>query len=251
MSRVKHNATHQFSAGLNNAPENHPAALNDLPITSPVFQGWKVYYEPLSLGAAYASDAYWEATAVTTGTIVAGDSNSIKLLSKTATASDNSGYNLRHDIATVQTAAATKKYYFETVVKLTHASGTVAANEWFVGWTNDEAAKHTDGILWDFEDGFGFGQLDGGTPVFVTNSSDSEQSIPMSGALTTAVYRKYACYFDGTNYNLYEDDVLITQAVASPAPVADVPLGFQIDFKTGEVKINHLMGKYALFALEL
>ena len=251
MSRVKHNAQHQFTAGLNNAPDNHPAAVNKLPITSPVFQGWKVYYEPLNLGAAYASDAYWEATAVTTGTIVAGDSNSIKLLSKTATASDNSGYNLRHDIATVQFAAATKKYYFETVVKLTNVSGTQAANEWFVGWGNDEAAKAAGGTAWDLEDGFGFGQLDGGTPVFVTNSSDSEQSIPLSGALVSGTYRKYACYFDGTNYNLYEDDVLITQALASPAPVADVPLGFQIDFKTGEAKVNHLMAKYALLAVEL
>ncbi len=251
MSRVKHNAQHQFTAGLNNAPETHPAALAELPITSPVFQGWKVYYETLNLGAAYASDAYWEATAVSTGTIVAGDSNSIKLLSKTATATDNSGYNLRHDIATVQVAAATKKYYFETIVSVTHDSGTVADNEWFIGWTNDEAAKHADGILWDFADGFGFGQLDTATPVFVTNSSDSEQSIPMSGTLVTATYRKYACYFDGTNYNLYEDDVLITQAVANPAPVADVPLGFQIDFKTGQANKNFLMAKYALLAVEL
>ena len=73
----------------------------------------------------------------------------------------------------------------------------------------------------------------------------------MSGGLTAGTYRKYACYFDGTNYNLYEDDVLITQAVASPAPVADAPLGFQADFKTGEAKVNHLQAKYALFALEL
>jgi len=249
MSRVKHNAVHKFAAGLNNAPDNHPAALNDLPISSPVFQGWKVYYEPLSLGAAYASDAYWEATAVVTGTVLAGDSNSIKLSAKATT--DNSGYNLRHDIATVQTAAATKKYYFETIVALTNVSGTQAANEWFSGWTNDEAAKAAGGTAWDFEDGFGFGQLATGTPVFVTNSSDSEQSIPMSGALVSGTYRKYACYFDGTNYNLYEDDVLITQAVANPAPVADVPLGYQLDYKSGEAKSNTLQAKYALFALEL
>jgi len=251
MSRVQHNAQHNFNAGLNNAPVNHPAALHQLPITSPVFQGWKVYYEPLSLGAAYASDAYWEATAVATGTIIAGDSNSIQLLSKSATATDNSGYNLRHDIATVQVASATKKYYYETVLKLTHASGTVADNEWFIGWTNDEAAKASGGTAWDFEDGFGFGQLDTATPVFVTNSSDSEQSIEMSGTLVTATYRKYAVYFDGTNYNLYEDDILITQAVANPAPVADTPLGFQIDFKTGQANVNHLQAKYALLAVEL
>ncbi len=249
MSRVKHNAVHQFTAGLNNAPNNHPAGLHDLPITSPVFQGWKVYYEELNQGAAYVDDAYWEFNSIVSGTIGAGDSNSIILDAGATT--DNSGVELRHDIATVQTAGATKKYYFETVIALTHASGALVDNEWFVGWTDDQKSTHADGILWDFEDGFGFGQLDTGTPVFVTNSSDSEQSIPMSGALVTATYRKYACYFDGTNYNLYEDDVLITQAVANPAPVADVPLGCNIDFKTGEAKQNTLQVKYNLFALEL
>ena len=247
MSRVKHNATHQFAAGLNNAPENHPAALHELPISSPIFQGWKLYYEPLNIGAAYADDAYWEITSVVSGTLGAGDSNSIVMDAGAAT--DNSGYELRHDIATIQTAGATKRYYFETVVKLT--ATTMASNEWFVGWTNDEKSTNAGGAAWDFEDGFGFGQLAAGTPVFVTNSSDSEQSIAMSGALTTATYRKYACYFDGTNYNLYEDDVLITTSVASPVPVADVPIGCNIDFKTAESVQNTLNVKYNLFALEI
>ena len=249
MSRVKHNAQHNFAAGLTNAPENHPAALHELPISSPVFQGWKVYYEPLARGITYADDAYYEITAAGTGTQGAGDSNSLKLTAQATTI--NTGYNIRADAATVQTAGATKRFYLETVLKLTHASGTMAANEWFVGWTNDERAFNASGIAWDFEDGFGFGQQDAGTPVWVTNSSDSEQSIAMSGALVTATYRKYACYFDGTNYNLYEDDVLITQAVANPAVVADVPLGFQIDYKSGEAKTNHLQAKYALLAMEL
>ncbi len=247
MARVKHNAVHQFTAGLNNAPDNHPAGIHALPITSPVFQGWKVYYEELNQGAAYADDAYWEFNSIVSGTIGAGSSNSIELNAGAAT--DNSGTELRHDLATIQTAGATKKYYFETVVMLT--ATVVADNEWFVGWTNDEKSQNANGLAWDFEDGFGFGQLDTATPVFVTNSSDAEQSIPMSGALTTAVFRKYACYFDGTNYNLYEDDVLITQAVATPVPVADVPIGCNIDFKTGESAQNSLNVKYNLFALEL
>ena len=247
MARVKHNAIHQFTAGLNNAPDNHPAALHELPITSPVFQGWKVYYEELNQGAAYVDDAYWEFESITSGVIAAGDSNS--LLLDIGAATDNSGVELRHDIATIQTAAATKKYYFETVVKLT---ATVQAdNEWFVGWTNDEKSTAAGGTAWDFEDGFGFGQLDTKDPVFVTNSSNTEQSIPMSGVLVSGTYRKYACYFDGTNYNLYEDDVLITQAVATPAPVADVPIGCSLDFKAGEAARNLLYVKYNLFALEL
>ena len=247
MSRVKHNAQHNFTAGLTNAPENHPAALHELPISSPVFQGWKVYYEPLNIGAAYVDDAYWEMNQVTSGVLGAGDSNS--LLLDIGAATDNSGVELRHDIATVQTAAATKKYYFETVVKLT--ATTMASNEWFVGWTDDQKSTNANGIAWDFADGFGFGQLATGTPVFVTNSSDSEQSIPMSGALVLSTYRKYACYFDGANYNLYEDDVLITTAVANPAPVADVPIGCNIDFKAAESVRNLLNVKYSLFAIEL
>ncbi|KKL70285.1 hypothetical protein LCGC14_2106460 [marine sediment metagenome] len=247
MPRVKHNAIHQFKAGLNNAPENHPAAI--LPITSPVFQGWKTYYEALTIGATYADDAYWDITVVGTGTLAPGDSQSMKFASKATTI--NSGYSIRHLVGTVQTAAATKKFYLETIVKLTHTSGSMALNEWFVGWTNPEASHNSGGAAWDFEDGFGFGQLDNSTPVWVTNSGDTEQSIPLSGTLVTATYRKYACYFDGTNYNLYEDDVLITQAVASPAVVADTPLGCQVWFKTGEAKTNNLQVQYALLALEI
>ena len=247
MARVKHNALHQFTAGLNNAPANHPAS--QIPVTCPVFQGWKEYYEPLTLGATYASDAYWEILAISSGTFGAGDSNSIKLTAATTT--DNSGYSFRHDTATMQPAGATKKYYFETIVKLTHSSGTMAANEWFLGYTNDEVALAAGGTVWDFENGFGFGQIDGGTPVFVTNDSDSEQSIPLSGTLVTATYRKYACYFDGTNYNLYEDDVLITQVVANPVPVADAPLGFSIHYKSGEAKTNDFQAKYSYLAYEL
>lgn len=247
MSRTKHNALHQFSVGANTAPTNHPAKV--LPFSHPTQQGWKVYYEGLDKGATYADDAYYDVTAISSGTFGPGDENSIKLTANTTT--DNSGYMITHKAATMQLSSATQKWYLETIVKLTHASGTVAANEWFVGWTNVEQATSSGGTAWDFEDGFGFGQLDGGTPVFVTNSSDSEQSISLGGALTTAVYKKYACYFDGTNYNIYEDDVLVAESVASPAVVADVPLSVNVLYKSGEAKTNHLMVKYALLAVEL
>jgi len=247
MARVKHNAVHQFSAGVNAGPSAGPSAA--LPFVHPTQQGWKVYYHELNQGAVLVDDAYWEITAITTGTVGPGDSNSIKLTAKATTT--NSGYEIRQNIADIQVGAATKKFYLETIVKLTNASGTQAANEWFVGWTNDEQATAAGGTAWDFEDGFGFGQLDTATPVWVTNSSDSEQSIAMSGALTSGTYRKYACYFDGTNYNLYEDDVLKSTTVASPAVVADAPLGLNVLYKSGEAKTNHLMVKYALLAVEL
>lgn len=246
MSRVKHNALHNFAAGVNSAPAGNPAI--SLPFSHPVQQGWKTYYEDFA-GIAPATDAYFTATAIASGTALAGDSNSIKFTSNTS--SDNSGYNLLAKLATAQLGGATKKFYFETVVKLTHASGTIAANEWFVGFTNAELPINSGGAAWDFEDGFGFGQLDGATPVFVTNSSDVEQSIALGGALTTAVYKKYACYFDGASYNLYEDDVLVATSVASPAVVADAPLGFNFEYKSGEAKTNVFNIKYALCAVEL
>jgi len=247
MSRVLHNATHQFKAGLNNAPRNNPASV--LPFTHPIFQGWKVYYEQLTDGAIRTDDAYWEVTASGSGTIGPGADHSLVLTAQATTI--NTGYALQKELADIQPTAADKKYYLETRVKLTHASGTMAANEWFVGWTTKADAHHNDGVLWEFADGFGFGQLDGGTPVFVTNSSDAEQSIALSGALTTAVYRKYACYFDGTNYNIYEDDVLIAQTPANPVPVADVPFTFNLNFKVGEGKTNTFEIQYALLACEL
>ena len=80
MSRVKHNAVHQFAAGVNAASSNNPAS--SVPFIHPTQQGWKVYYEPLSKGATYADDAFYEITAVTTGTLTPGDSNSLKFAAK-------------------------------------------------------------------------------------------------------------------------------------------------------------------------
>ena len=230
---------------MNAAPDNHPA--KSLPFSHPTQQGWKVYYHEASDGSVKVDDAYWDITVTSSGTYGAGSSNSINLLNDGS--NDNSGYGVRHEVAHVQLGGATKKYYLETIVMVTAAS--VADTEWFVGWTNDETPRAAGGTAWDFEDGFGFGQLDTGTPVFVTNDTDSEQSISLSGALTTAVFRKYACYFDGTNYNIYEDDILQTVVNANPAVVANVPLGLSMNFKSGAAAAQDLEIKYVLLAVEL
>ncbi len=244
-----HKNQHQFSAGATVAgADKNPSRY--LPFDLPTQAGWKVYYKELNIGAVYTDDGYWEPAAISSGTFGPGDSNSIKLTADTT--ADNSGYEIRHEVAHVQVGSITKKFYLETIVKLTNASGTQAANEWFVGWTDDTQATASDGATWAFADGMGFGQLDGGEPVFVTNTSGSEQSIAMGGgALTSGTYRKYACYFDGTAYHLYSDDELFSSTAASPDTEADAPLGLSVLFKSGEAKTNHLMIKYALLAVEL
>ena len=244
---VKHNALHQFTVGLNNAPTSHPA--NVLPFTHPVFQGWKVYYEQFTDGAVRVDDAFWNITALTTGTIVAGSENSLELSSKATTT--NSGYIVQRNLADIELTDNTKKFYLETRVKFTHTAGTVKANEWFVGWASDEQATASGGILWDADEILGFGHLDADTSVyFISREDNNNQLISLGADLTTGVYAKFACYFDGTNFNLYKDDSLVG---VSPMTELndDEGMVFQVLLKTGEGKTNTLNVQYALLACEL
>ena len=249
MPRNRHNALHQFAAGINAASTTgHPAAA--LPIFHPCQQGWKVYYEGLTDGSVRVDDAYWEITAITTGTVGAGDENSIVLSAKATT--DNSGYMIQRDFADIELTSQSKKFYLETSVMFTHSSGTVAANEWFVGWAADAQVTSSGGTAWSGADEIiGFGHLDGDTQVYwVAREDQANQLIGVGADLTTGVYAKLACYFDGANYNIYKNDILVASQAMTKLN-ADEPMCFQALFKTGEAKTNTLDIQYALLAVEL
>lgn len=246
MSRVKHNAVHQFTAGLNNAPTSNPASV--LPFTNPLFQGWKVYYEQINDSVLRADDAFWEITAIGSGTIVAGDENSLVIANSTTT--DNEGYMIQRDFADVELTSSSKKFYLETRMKVTAV--TVADQEWFIGWASDAQATHTDGILWTGTDEIlGFGHLDTDTSVsFVSRQDAANQIIDVGSDTTTGVYKKFACYFDGTNFNIYVDDV---QTASMPMVKLndDEPMVFQFMGKAGKGEAQTWDCQYALLAVEL
>jgi len=245
MARVKHNALNQYTAGLNNAPTSHPAAA--LPFTHPVFQGWKVYYESITDSAVRVDDAYWEITAIGSGTIVAGDENSLVIANSTTT--DNEGYIIQRDFADIELTSDTKKFYLETRVKIVAAA--MAQQEWFVGWAADAQATASDGATWDADEIIGFGHLDADTSVFfVSREDDVNQLISVGSDSVTTEYRKYSCYYDGAVFNVYVNDVKVASQTMTQLN-ADEPMVFQFMGKSGESAAQEWDCQYALLAVEL
>ncbi len=245
MSRVKHNAVHQFSAGLNNAPSSNPASV--LPFTHPVFQGWKVYYWPLNGGSTRADDAYWTPLAIGSGTLTAGDENGLVI--KNSTTTINEGYLLTPDLVDLELTANTKKFYLETRVMATAA--TMSGIEWFVGLGLIVQGPDAGGTNWTNDEMLGFGHLDTDTNVSFLSIGDDGQDIISTGAdLTTATYTKLSCYFDGTNFNVYSDDDLKASIPMVNLNV-DEPMTANFFMKAGTAEAQQFDIQYLLFAAEL
>lgn len=240
------NKLHQYSAGVN-ASKNTAPLLFDLPIQ----QGWKVYYEQLTDSAVRVGDAFWDINANGGGTIIAGSENSIQIKGDGTVFS---GYSTLRDLADMTLTSATKRFYMETRVKFTIASGgTVAANGWFIGWSSDNEAMTTGTV--DAMDGgdelLGFGHLDTGTSVFFFSTQDNtEQAITFGSDLTSGTYAKLACYYDGAVFNLYKDDILIS-STAKTQLNDDEAMKFQLFFEVVEAKANTFDVQYIILCVEL
>ena len=244
---TKHSALNQFAAGVNASSSNAPLLFDD-----PTQVGWKVYYEGINEGIVRAtSSAYWEVNANTSGTVGAGDEHSLVI---TGNGSAVSGYSFYRDLADLELTSAGKKFYLETRVKFTIASGgTVPANAWFVGWsTKNEAFTTGTATAWDGGDELlGFGHLTSATAVsFVSRQDAVNQAISTGGDLTSGTYAKFACYYDGAKFHLYKDDAFIS-STAKTKLNADEPMVFQVMFEAVEAKANTFDIQYALLAVEL
>lgn len=243
---IPHNRLHQFSAGINALNNSAPLLFDH-----PTQQGWKVYAENLSESIVRTGDAYWDINANVSGTVTAGDEHSLVI---TGNGSAASGYSFYRDFADIELTSATKKFYLETRVKYTNASsGTVAGNAWFVGWsTKNEAFTTGAATAWDGgNELIGFGHLSTDTAVsFVSREAAADQLISLGFDLTSGTYAKFACYYDGSRFNLYRDDVLISSTLKIKLN-ADDPMVFQVMFEAVEAKANTFAIQYALLAVEL
>ena len=245
MSRVKHNAVHQFSAGLNNAQTTGPASL---PFQLPGLQGWKVVTENFATGHLYTgSTTPWEETETNGGATVAANG---ALLSNTG--ADNDLTTLQWTTPTLQPGAATKKLYLETSLTLTAA--TAAQTEIFVGFTTDVQGTNlidTNGVTWVFADGIGFGKFDAATEIdFVSAKGSAWQTIGFGSNLTTATRTTLGCYYDGTNFNLYKDGAFV-KAAAKETINDDTPTGVTCFLKCGTGEAQTLLVNYITLATEL
>ena len=131
MSRVQHNALHNFAAGINSSNANRP---NAVPFLHPVQQGWKVVYEDFNDKLGYSADsATYEFTATSAGTASVSTGG---VLFDNAADADNAGAQVQAITPTIIPAASTKKLYLET--SLTVTAATMASTEIFVGISADQ-----------------------------------------------------------------------------------------------------------------
>ncbi len=242
-----HNVLHKFAAGLNTDQNTAP-----LKFDFPVQQGWKVYYEGFNSGVIRADDAYWLIAANGGGTIGAGSDHSLII---TGDGTANSGYSLFRTLADIGLTSTAKKFYMEARVMYTNASGGSATNNgWFIGCTSAAEALLTgSGNLQAFvaDEALGFGHFDGATSVsFYSREDTTNQAIDLGIELTSGTFVKLACYYDGSSFNLYRDDQLLSSTAMTSLNVDE---GFtpQVFFEADEAKANTFDFQYLLFAAEL
>lgn len=245
MSRVKHNALHQFAQGLNLNVDGP-----DIPIPTPGQAGWKYIVEDFAHGVLFTADnVQYEITVEgsTPAPVVAANGVSLPSL-----ATDNTGVLLQWTTPTLKVGASTKKFWLETSVTLTAA--TMASNEMFIGFTSDQSTTAfvaANGLSWAFDDGFGFGKLDTATSIdFIARQSDAEQTVSFGDTFTTAVRVALACYYDGANYNLYRDGVL-QATVAKSVYNDDAAMGVSAYCKSGTAAVQSLLVNHIAIGTEL
>ena len=246
MSRVKHNALHQFQGGLNNAVDGGPGLL---PFPTPGLQGWKWLYQDYTHGVLWSADnVEYESTILGSTPAPVPGANGMTL---PTIATDNTGSHIQDTTPQVILGASTKKFYLETSVTLTAA--TMASNEFFIGFATDATGSGHQadaGTSWTMDAGIGFGKLDTATEVdFIARSADVEQVVGIGSTMTTATRTLLGCYYDGSSYFIYKDNVLVAQASAEQYPAT--VMGTSAFIKSGTGAIQTLLVNYVALGTEL
>ena len=252
MSRLKHDSIERFIGGLT-VGKSQDAGLLSVPFPTALALGWKELYESFADGLNFAADSTpkWNIEVESSGTAAAGIGG-VALLPDDD--SDNSSTHLRWTTATLLMGANTQQFYFETRATLTDNGTDPNQHESFIGFS--ENVTTTDfiggtGVAWAFEDGFGFGHLDGDTAIsFIASQSDVYQIITTGKEYVSGVPRRLGCWYDGTNYNLYVDGELVTIAKRLVYN-DDAVMGMSLWAKNGEAKTKDLLINYVYLAVEL
>ena len=244
---AQHTALNQFAAGL----YNFPGVALSLPFPTPGQQDWKVVYEPFGRGYALADGVKWESLVETSGTVTYGVNGPII----TTNGSDNSSGYIGWTTPNLMIGAATKAFYLET--SFTLVAATMASNEMYVGFADVAGGDAltdlvaADGLSWAFSDGFGFGKLDTATELdFISIDGGTEQDVGLGITPTTAVRMVLGCYYDGTNFNIYKDNQLLSTTAKTSLNV-DTAMSLCAYCKDGSGAAQTLTTNYVLLATEL
>ena len=150
--------------------------------------------------------------------------------------------------------SGTKRAYFQCKFNLTLATGTIAANELFIGLSSLQAPFDAGGTALAADDMLGFYKFDGDAAMSVTQrendvgSTDSAVLTPTDGAWFTV-----GIYYDGSEAKFYasagnSDDMgLVATLTATDVTSVVSPHVF---IKGGEAKANVLNVDYTFTAVE-
>lgn len=148
-----------------------------------------------------------------------------------------------------------KRTYFECRFKFTHASGTIAANEIFIGLSSLQAPFASDGSSLAGDDMLGFYKLDGDANMSVTQRENDEGSTDGNVlTLTTGDWFTVAIYYDGKQATFWasaansKDMGLVATLSATDVTSVVSPHVF---VKAGEAKANILSVDYTKTAQEI
>ena len=243
---VRHNAKNQFQLGCNNSAELQLA----VPFPTPGQQGWKWIYETFASGHLYTADSNpYELTVLGSTPAPIPGANGMLVPSL---ASDNTSTHVQWTTPTLQLGAATKQFYLETSVTVTTADTTQC--EIFIGFTTDVTGSGHQadlGTSWAFDNGLGFGKLDAETEIsFISRDGDVEQTIGLGENFTTATRITLACYYDGSKFNIFRDNLFLIDADMQTLDTGG-PIGISAFCKSADANLVSLLVNYVALGTEL
>jgi len=171
------------------------------------------------------------------------------ILNLTLGGADNDGGELQ----TVEAPIATnsKRLYFEAKVALSLATGTIAANEIFVGLATIQTTTNfmnAGGTALTVDNCMGFVKYDAGAAASaVLRKSDVESSDASVWTPTDGTYATLSFYFDGASTYFYVDKILKATLSGNEPTGAMAPT---LWIKAGEAKANVLKVDYIMCASE-
>jgi hypothetical protein len=219
--------------------------LADLDIGNP--RKWAIFMEDfLSYEIAQAAGNPWTFTQTNCVDTIIGPTGVLVL---TLGGADNDAGELQ--LTEVPFATNSKRMYFEAKVKLTLATGTVAANEMFVGLASEQTTTNfmnAGGTALTVDNCIGFVKHDTDTGFgAVSRNSDVASIDSLVKTISDGVWITLAFYYDGSSIKYYADGALVAE-LNSEIPTANMTPTLFI--KAGEAKANLMSCDYILVAAE-
>lgn len=239
-------ALRRFTDGISNVAASNP--LGNMPFFDPtkyaVFFDDFLAYDKTQLIAGVPYTLTVENACVDT---IIGPTGVLVL---TCGGADNDSGQLQTVEAPFQ-LSSTKKFFFETKIKVDKATGTIGEQEFFVGLASLQTTTNfmaADGLSRTMDDAIGFISYDGSANVDCLQGENDVYST--SAAATTyadVTWMVLSAYSDGVTTTFYKDDVALTTLNTNPPTSVVAPTLY---IKAGEAKGTILYVDYIFASLE-